>query len=49
MRGTVWFAVLVENTAQRTDVLAEHGLACWIEWDGQKVLFDTKIPYVICV
>jgi 7,8-dihydropterin-6-yl-methyl-4-(beta-D-ribofuranosyl)aminobenzene 5'-phosphate synthase len=33
--------VLVENTAQGAGILAEHGLAYWIEWDGQKVLFDT--------
>ena len=33
--------VLSENTAGRRDVLAEHGLALWIEADGQKILFDT--------
>lgn len=33
--------VLVENTAQGTGVLAEHGLAYWVEWNGQRVLFDT--------
>lgn len=33
--------VLVENTTQGAGILAEHGLAYWIEWDGQKVLFDT--------
>jgi 7,8-dihydropterin-6-yl-methyl-4-(beta-D-ribofuranosyl)aminobenzene 5'-phosphate synthase len=33
--------VLVENTAQGSDILAEHGLAYWIEWAGQRVLFDS--------
>jgi 7,8-dihydropterin-6-yl-methyl-4-(beta-D-ribofuranosyl)aminobenzene 5'-phosphate synthase len=33
--------VLVENTAQGAGLLAEHGLAYWIEFDGQKALFDT--------
>jgi len=32
---------LVENTAGEPDVLAEHGLAFWIEADGRRVLFDT--------
>ena len=33
--------VLAENTAGRRDLLAEHGLAWWIEADGYRVLFDT--------
>jgi 7,8-dihydropterin-6-yl-methyl-4-(beta-D-ribofuranosyl)aminobenzene 5'-phosphate synthase len=33
--------VLVENTADGPGLLAEHGLSYWIEWDAQKVLFDT--------
>ena len=33
--------VLVENTAGGPGLLAEHGLSYWIEWDAQKVLFDT--------
>ena len=33
--------VLVENTAEGAGILAEHGLAYWIDWDGHKVLFDT--------
>jgi 7,8-dihydropterin-6-yl-methyl-4-(beta-D-ribofuranosyl)aminobenzene 5'-phosphate synthase len=33
--------VLVENTAGRRDVLAEHGLALWVETDKRKILFDT--------
>lgn len=41
MSRRIRIAVLVENTAQGADILAEHGLAYWIEWDGHKVLFDT--------
>jgi len=33
--------VLVENTAKERGLLAEHGLAFWIETNGQSVLFDT--------
>jgi len=33
--------VLAENTARRADLLAEHGLAFWIEADGRRMLFDT--------
>ena len=32
--------VLVDNTARTADVLAEHGLALWIEADGRRILFD---------
>ncbi len=32
--------VLVENTAGGPDLLAEHGLAYWIEYQGRRVLFD---------
>lgn len=33
--------VLVENTAQGEGLLAEHGLAYWIESGDRRVLFDT--------
>jgi 7,8-dihydropterin-6-yl-methyl-4-(beta-D-ribofuranosyl)aminobenzene 5'-phosphate synthase len=33
--------VLVENTAARDALIAEHGLALWIEADERKILFDT--------
>lgn len=36
-----WVTVLVENTANQQGLLAEHGLAMWIERGGQHVLFDT--------
>jgi 7,8-dihydropterin-6-yl-methyl-4-(beta-D-ribofuranosyl)aminobenzene 5'-phosphate synthase len=41
MNSTVRITVLVENTAQGAGLLAEHGLACWIEYAGRRVLFDT--------
>ena len=36
----VRLTVIVENTAERRGLLAEHGLAYWIEFGPQKVLFD---------
>ena len=33
--------VLVENTAGGRDVLAEHGLAYWIEHNGRHILLDS--------
>lgn len=41
MTSKVRITVLVENTAQGAGIVAEHGLAYWIDWDGQRVLFDT--------
>jgi 7,8-dihydropterin-6-yl-methyl-4-(beta-D-ribofuranosyl)aminobenzene 5'-phosphate synthase len=41
MAQNVRITVVVENTAQGAGILAEHGLAYWIEWDGHRVLFDT--------
>jgi 7,8-dihydropterin-6-yl-methyl-4-(beta-D-ribofuranosyl)aminobenzene 5'-phosphate synthase len=41
MNRKIRITVLVENTAQGAGILAEHGLAYWIEWDGRKTLFDT--------
>jgi 7,8-dihydropterin-6-yl-methyl-4-(beta-D-ribofuranosyl)aminobenzene 5'-phosphate synthase len=38
---TTHITVLVENTANRQGLLAEHGLALWIERSGQRILFDT--------
>jgi 7,8-dihydropterin-6-yl-methyl-4-(beta-D-ribofuranosyl)aminobenzene 5'-phosphate synthase len=32
---------LVENTASQDDLLAEHGLSFWIEYDDKRILFDT--------
>ncbi len=33
--------VLAENTVRAANLLAEHGLAFWIEADGHRILFDT--------
>ena len=33
--------VLVENTANRGGLLAEHGLSFWVEAGGRRILFDT--------
>lgn len=41
MAAKVRITVLVENTAEERGLLAEHGLALWIETGSQYVLFDT--------
>lgn len=45
MRGdmvqSLHITAVVENTAGRRGLLAEHGLALWIQADGRRVLFDT--------
>ncbi len=33
--------VLVENTAGKRGLMAEHGLAFWVEADDRRILFDT--------
>jgi len=33
--------VLAENTVRQANLLAEHGLALWVELDGRRILFDT--------
>jgi 7,8-dihydropterin-6-yl-methyl-4-(beta-D-ribofuranosyl)aminobenzene 5'-phosphate synthase len=33
--------IVVENTAEGAGLLAEHGLAYWIEWKDGRVLYDT--------
>jgi len=40
MSRRVEITVLAENTAQGPALLAEHGLAYWIEHNGQNLLFD---------
>jgi 7,8-dihydropterin-6-yl-methyl-4-(beta-D-ribofuranosyl)aminobenzene 5'-phosphate synthase len=39
--------VLVENTAAGQGLLAEHGLAIWIEHGGHRILFDTGQGYAL--
>ena len=41
MTQSVAITVLVENSASRSDLEAEHGLSLWIEADGLRILFDT--------
>ena len=41
MIETLRITALVENTATGVGMLAEHGLAFWIEADDRRILFDT--------
>jgi len=41
MAHKIRICVVVENTAQGVGLLGEHGLAYWIEGEGQRVLLDT--------
>lgn len=41
MERTARITVLVDNSVQGRGLLAEHGLAYWIEIDGRRLLFDT--------
>lgn len=41
MRKSIRITTLVENTVHKRDLLAEHGLAFWIEAGSQRILFDT--------
>ena len=34
-------SAVVDNTSLLTDLIAEHGLSLWIEYDDKKILFDT--------
>ncbi|MDD3277046.1 MAG: MBL fold metallo-hydrolase, partial [Kiritimatiellales bacterium] len=45
--NTLKITVLVENSAGRLGVLAEHGLAFLIETGGGKILFDTGQGFVL--
>ncbi len=44
---TVTITVLVENTVRRRGLLAEHGLAYWIDFGGRHILLDTSQGMVI--
>lgn len=41
MPEKIQICVVVENTVEGARLLAEHGLAYWIEWKGRRVLLDT--------
>jgi 7,8-dihydropterin-6-yl-methyl-4-(beta-D-ribofuranosyl)aminobenzene 5'-phosphate synthase len=47
MRGKARITVLAENTASGPGLLAEHGLAFWIDTGSHRVLFDTGQGMVI--
>ena len=40
MSQSIQITTLVENSVFRPGLLAEHGLAFWIEYNGQRILFD---------
>jgi len=37
----IGITTLVENTASAPELLAEHGLSFWIEYEDKRILFDT--------
>jgi 7,8-dihydropterin-6-yl-methyl-4-(beta-D-ribofuranosyl)aminobenzene 5'-phosphate synthase len=41
MSQSIHITTLVENSVYRPGLLAEHGLAFWIEYHGRRILFDT--------
>jgi len=41
MIQNIRITTLVENTASRAGLLAEHGLSFWIEYGNKRILFDT--------
>ncbi len=47
MDGVIRVTVLVENTAAGDGLLAEHGVALWVEAGDSRVLFDTGQGKVI--
>jgi 7,8-dihydropterin-6-yl-methyl-4-(beta-D-ribofuranosyl)aminobenzene 5'-phosphate synthase len=40
MSHSIQITTLVENSVFRPGLLAEHGLAFWIEYNGRRILFD---------
>lgn len=47
MNNRVRITTLVENTAYGQGVLAEHGLAYWIEYGEYRILFDTGQSHIL--
>ena len=47
MIDSIRIVAVVEDTAGRADLLAEHGLCLWIEADDARVLVDTSQGYVL--
>ena len=48
MTNTLNLTVLVENTAQGHGLLAEQGLAFWIELGSRRILFDAGQTDIVC-
>jgi 7,8-dihydropterin-6-yl-methyl-4-(beta-D-ribofuranosyl)aminobenzene 5'-phosphate synthase len=48
MQKRVAATVLVENTAGRGDLGAEHGFAIWLDFGEHRVLFDTGQSDLVC-
>ena len=44
----VCVTLLVDNTAGSRELLGEHGLAFWIQWDSDRILFDTGQGLTLC-
>ena len=47
MTETIRMITLVDNTSNHPSLLAEHGLAFWIEYGPHKILFDTGASNII--
>jgi len=47
MTETVRITTLVENTSNHPPLLAEHGLAFWIEYGSHNILFDSGASHII--
>jgi len=45
--ATIRITALVDNTSNHPTLLAEHGLAFWVEFGPHKILFDTGASNII--
>jgi 7,8-dihydropterin-6-yl-methyl-4-(beta-D-ribofuranosyl)aminobenzene 5'-phosphate synthase len=48
MDSSVRITVLVDNVAARPDMLVEHGLSMWIEYNDKRILWDTGQSDLLC-
>ncbi len=46
-KRSIQVTILVENSATRQGLMAEHGFSVWIETSGKRILFDTGQGLVI--
>lgn len=49
MQTDIRITILVDNTATRPDILAEHGLSLWIEYGTKHILWDTGQSDILLV